>query len=117
MPGQEGHLMGLYHSVALAYGFEIPADTDIDQLDKVIGDGPDLLKDSVGHIVMGDYDRLLLVTRYTSADENTVVRLTADSLAKTDETTAWDTALHDVAVRLEYADHPAPAWLLIHNYR
>jgi hypothetical protein len=109
--------MGLYHSVALAYGFEIPADTDLDQLDRVIGDGPDLLKDSVGQIVIGDFDQLLLVTRYTPTAENTVVRLTGDSLAKTDELTAWDAALHDVAVRLGHVDHPAPAWLLIHNYR
>jgi hypothetical protein len=108
--------MGLYHSVALAYGFEIPADTDLDQLDQVIGDGPDLLKDSVGQIVIGDFDQLLLVTRYTPTPENTVVRLTAD-MATAPELTAWDAALHDTAVRLGHVDHPAPAWLLIHNYR
>ncbi|MFE3031531.1 hypothetical protein ACFXKY_07770 [Streptomyces canus] len=109
--------MGLYHSVALAYGFEISTETDLEQLDKVIGDGPDLLKDSVGHIVVGDYDRLLLVTRYTPTEENVVVRLTPDTLAPADELTAWNEALHAVAVRLDQAAHPAPAWLLIHNYR
>jgi hypothetical protein len=109
--------MGLYHSVSLAYGFEIPSGTDLDQLDEVIGDGPDLVKDSVGHIVVGDWDRLLLVTRYTHVEENAVVRLTADALAQPAELAEWEAALHDVAVRLGYADHPAPAWLLIHNFR
>ena len=109
--------MGLYHSVSLSYGFEIPATTDLDQLDKVIGDGPDLLKDSVGHIVVGDYDQLLLVTRYIPVNENKVVRLTTDSLAEPAALAAWEEALHDVAVRLGLTDHPAPAWLVIHNYR
>jgi hypothetical protein len=108
--------MGFYHSVALAYGFEIPADTDLDQLDQVIGDGPDLLKDSVGHIVIGDRDQLLLVTRYTPTEENTVVRVTAD-MASVAERAAWDAARHDTAARLGLTDHPEPAWLLIHNYR
>lgn len=108
--------MGLYHSVGLAYGFEIPTSTDLEQLDQVIGDGPDLLKDSVGHIVVGDLDQLLLVTRYTPVNENTVVRLTAD-MASVAELAEWDTALHQVAARLGHTDHPAPAWLLIHNYR
>src|SRR5690606_25278260 len=115
-PRERTDLMGLYHSVAVAYGFEIPADTDIDHLDRVIGDGPDLLKDSVGHIIVGDYDRLLLVTRYTTAEENAVVRLTAD-MATTEELAAWDAALPAVAARLDHADHEPPGWLLIHNYR
>jgi len=109
--------MGLYHSVGIGYGFEIPATTDLDQLDQVIGDGPDLVKDSVGHIVVGDYDRLLLVTRYTPIEENAVVRLTSDALAPAAELAVWEAALHAVAVRLGHTDHPAPAWLVIHNYR
>lgn len=109
--------MGLYHSVGIAYGFEIPNDTDLDRLDEVIGDGPDLVKDSVGHIVVGDWDRLLLVTRYTPVAENEVVRLNADTLPQPADLAAWEEALHDVAVRLGYTDHPAPAWLVIHNYR
>jgi hypothetical protein len=109
--------MGLYHSVAVAYGFEIPASNDLDRLDEVIGDGPDLLKDSVGHIVIGDYDRLLLVTRYVSVAENAVVDLTSDALASPAELADWEAALHDVAVRLGHPEHPAPAWLAIHNYR
>ncbi|MFE2712298.1 hypothetical protein ACFXKI_09975 [Streptomyces mirabilis] len=109
--------MGLYHSVGIAYGFEIPASTNLDRLDQVIGDGPDLVKDSVGHIVVGDWARLLLVTRYERVEENAVVRLTPDTLAQPVELAAWEEALHDTAVRLGYADHPAPAWLVIHNHR
>ncbi|WP_329215112.1 hypothetical protein OG352_06050 [Streptomyces sp. NBC_01485] len=109
--------MGLYHSVSLAYGFEIPADTDLDTLDQVIGDGPDLLKDSVGHHVVGDYDRLLLVTRFTPVKENQVVPVIPDELASVAELAAWDSALDYTAVRLGYADHPEPRWLVIHNYR
>ncbi len=108
--------MGLYHSVGIAYGLEIPNDTDLDQLDKVIGDGPDLVKDSAGRIVVGDYDRLLLVTRYAPVAENAVVQITA-GMASVAELTAWDAELHDVAVRLGHTEHPAPAWLVIHNYR
>jgi len=109
--------MGLYHSVAVAYGFEIPTSTDLDTLDQVIGDGPDLVKDSVGHIVIGDYDRLLLVTRFAPVEENAIVRLTPDTLAQPAELATWEEALHDTAVRLGHADHPAPTWLVVHNYR
>jgi hypothetical protein len=108
--------MGLYHSVSFFYGFEIPATTELDLLDEVIGDGPDLLKDSVGHHFVGDFERLLLVTRFVPVAENDVVRLAADSLAAPEELAAWETALHDIAVRLGHADHPAPAWLLVHDY-
>lgn len=111
--------MGLCHSVGIAYGFEIPNTIDLDQLDAVIGDGPDLVMDSVGHIVVGDYDRLLLVTRYVAIGECTVVPfgLSPDTSAEPAELEAWGTALHDVAVRLGHGEHPAPAWLAIHNYR
>ena len=109
--------MGLYHSVSLSYGFEIPADTDLDRLDEVIGDGPDLVKDNVGHVIVGDWERLLLVTRFTSVGENDVVRLVADSLARPEELAAWEAALHDVAVHIGQPDHPAPAWLLTHSLR
>lgn len=109
--------MGLCHSVAIAYGFEIPTDTDLEQLDNVIGDGPDLLKDSVGHITIGDGDHLLLVTRHSPVEENAVVRLTVDTLAQPAELAAWEAALHDVALRVGHTDHPAPTWLAVHNYR
>lgn len=108
--------MGLYHSVGIAYGFEIPTTTDLDRLDQVIGDGPDLVKDSVVHIVVGDYDQLLLVTRYTAVDENTVITLAPDALATVDEMTAWNEALHAIAARLGQAAHPQPGWLVIHDY-
>ncbi|MEU1273049.1 hypothetical protein [Streptomyces sp. NPDC005799] len=109
--------MGLYHSVSLTYGFEVPKDTDLDTLDKVIGDGPDLVKDSVGHHIVGDWDRLLLVTRFTRVDENEVVPVVPAELASIAELAAWDSALHDVAVRLGHEDHPEPQWLVVHNYR
>jgi hypothetical protein len=109
--------MGLYHSVGIAYGFEIPASTDLDRLDQVIGDGPDLVKDSVGHIVVGDYDRLLLVTRYEPVAETEVFRLSTDTLAQPEVLAAWEEALHVIALQLGHTDHAAPAWLVIHNYR
>lgn len=109
--------MGLYHSVHVVYGFEIPTDTDLETLDRVIGDGPDLVKDSVGHIVVGDYDQLLLVTRFTPVKENEVVPVIPDDLASVAELAAWDSELDAVAVRLGHADHPEPRWLVIHNYR
>lgn len=108
--------MGLYHSVSVAYGLEIPNTTDLDQLDQVIGDGPDLVKDSVGHHVIGDYERLLLCTRFIRVEENEVLRL-GWSLAEPAELATWGEALHGTAVRLGYPDHPAPAWLAVHNYR
>jgi hypothetical protein len=109
--------MGLYHSVAVTYGFEIPKDTDLDLLDQVIGDGPDLAVDSVGHIVIGDLDQLLLVTRYTPVKENEVVPILPDQLASVAELAAWDSALDYTAVRLGHPDHPQPRWLVVHNYR
>lgn len=107
--------MGLYHSVAVAYGFEIPADTDVDAIDRACF-GQEYSPDGVGYIVVGDRDQLLLVTRHTRAGENTVTRLTAD-MATAEELTAWDAELHAVAARLNHADHEPPGWLLIHNYR
>ena len=108
--------MGLYHSVGIAYGFEIPARTDIDDIDRACFGQPDS-PDSVGYIVVGDCDQLLLVTRSTLVAENEVVSLTPDTLAPSAELAAWEEALHAVAVRLNLGDHPAPAWLVIHNHR
>ena len=106
--------MGLYHSVAISYGFEIPADTDIDTIDRACFGQPDS-PDSVGYIIVGDRDRLLLVTRHTRAKENTVTRITAD-MATAEGLKAWDAALHAVAGRLGLADHDPPGWLLIHDH-
>lgn len=108
--------MGLYHSVGVAYGFEIPSSTDIDDVDRACFGQPES-PDSVGYIVVGDCDRLLLVTRHRAVKENEVVQLDAGQLATVDEMTAWNEALHAVAVRLGQAAHPDPGWLLIHNYR
>lgn len=108
--------MGLYHSVSLSYGFEIPTRTDIDDVDRALFGQPNS-PDSVGYIVVGDRDQLLLVTRSTVVAENEVVRVTPDTLAEPADLTAWDTALGAAAARLGLTDHPAPAWLLIHNYR
>jgi hypothetical protein len=108
--------MGLYHSVGLAYGFEIPADTDVDAIDRACF-GQEYTPDGVGYIVVGDRDQLLLVTRHVRAAENTVTRITADGFATAEELTTWDAALHAVAVRLGLTDHEPSGWLLIHNYR
>lgn len=107
--------MGLYHSVGIAYGFEIPSDTDIDALDRALADQPNK-PDNVGWIVIGDRDRLLLVTEHKRAEENTVTALTQEFFARP-EIAHWIVALHEAAVRIGYPDHPLPTWLVIHNYR
>ncbi|MEU2566573.1 hypothetical protein [Streptomyces althioticus] len=107
--------MGLYHSVAVAYGFEIPADTDIDAIDRACFGQPES-PDSVGHLIVGDRDRLLLVTRHVRVLENTVLPLTPGSLATPAEETGWLVALHDVAVRLGQPDHPLPGWMVVHDH-
>ncbi|MVO84144.1 hypothetical protein GPA10_05005 [Streptomyces sp. p1417] len=106
----------MYHTVALAYGFEIPTSTDLDEIDRATA-GQDHHPDGVGYIIVGDFEKTLLVTRYTRATENAVVRLAPEALAAPAELAGWEAALHTVAVRLGFTGHPAPAWLLIHNYR
>src|SRR5690606_6482350 len=113
IPGE--HHMVLHHSVGITYGIELPADTDTEAIERACFGQPDS-PDSVGYIVIGDRDRLILATRYTPAEENTVTRITAD-FATADELAAWDTALRAVTGRLGLADLPAPGWLLVHNYR
>lgn len=107
--------MGLKRSVGIGYGFEIPNTTDLNDLDRACFGQPDS-PDSVGYIVVGDYDRLLLITRHLPVKENEVVRL-GWSLAEPADLAAWEEALHAVAIRLGIPDHPAPAWLAVHNYR
>lgn len=107
--------MGLYHSVDIVYGFEIPTSTDIDAIDAALSNQP-TPAGHVSYVVVGDWDRLLLVAHSIDADENTAVPITPDFFTRY-EIPAWDKALHDVAVRLGHTDHPAPAWLVIHNYR
>jgi hypothetical protein len=107
--------MGLYHSVNVVYGFEIPPHTDVDEIDRALQNQP-YDPDSVGYIVVGDCDQLLLATRCTRVDENAVVPLTPEFFTPP-ELADWGVALHEAAVRLGLTDHPAPAWLVIHNYR
>jgi predicted amino acid racemase len=107
--------MGLYHSVGIAYGFELPADTDLDAIDRALFGQPNT-PDSVGHLIIGDRDQLLLVTEVQQVKENTVVPLTGEYYTRP-EVTQWLIALHEAAVRIGYPDHPMPTWLVIHNYR
>jgi hypothetical protein len=98
--------MGLYHTVATAYGFEIP-DTDPDALTAATAGL------AAGYFLLGDRDKTLLVTAYVPFTENTVRRMEpADPAA----TAVYDEALHTAAVRLGYADHEPPAWLVLHDH-
>jgi hypothetical protein len=106
--------MGLYHSVGIAYGFEIPNDTDIDDIDRALQGQPNS-PDNVGYLIIGDRDKTLLVTEYKRAVENTVIPVTPEFFTRY-EVPAWNAALHEAAVRINYAEHPLPAWLLIHDY-
>jgi len=109
--------MGLYRSTRLAYGFEIPATTNLDDINDALEGQPDDNPDAVGYVLVGYGDATVLCTRFTTVEENTVLRLTSDVLAAVTELAEWDAALDTVAVRLGYEDHPEPAWLVIHNYR
>ncbi|MCX4697049.1 hypothetical protein [Streptomyces sp. NBC_01373] len=106
--------MGLYHSVGIAYGFEIPNTVDIDAIDDALRDQPNA-RDGIGWLVIGDRDKTLLVTEYKRAEENTVIPVTPEFFARY-EVPAWNKALHEAAVRIGYPEHPAPAWLVIHDY-
>lgn len=107
--------MGLYHSVSIVYGFEIPPHTDVNEVDRALQNQP-YNPDSVGYIVVGDCDRLLLATRCVRVDENAVISLTPEFFTPPG-LSDWGVALHEAAVRLGLTDHPAPAWLAVHNYR
>ena len=109
--------MGLKHTTTLAYGFEIPADTDLDRIDRALGEERNDDPDAVGYTVVGDWDKAILCTRFTAIRENTILRLTPETLAPAEQLAAWEAALHDAATRMGCPDHPAPAWLVIHNYR
>lgn len=106
--------MGLYHSVGIAYGFEIPNDADLDVIDQALQGQPNTA-DSVGYLVVGDRDKTLLVTRHIRAEENTVTSLTPEFFTQP-ELTQWLVALHEAAVRIGFPDHPLPTWLVIHDH-
>jgi hypothetical protein len=107
--------MGLYHSVDIVYGIEIPTDTDFDALYDAANNQPNPAE-RINYIVVGDNDRLILAAHIFEADENTVTALTPDFLTRY-EAPAWDKALHAMAARVGCSEHPQPGWLLIHNYR
>lgn len=107
--------MGLYHSVDIAYGIEIPIDTDIDAIDHAINNQSNPAE-RISYIVVGDYDRLFLAAHSVDVDENAVTALTPDFFARY-ETPAWDDALHAMAIRVGCSEHPQPGWHVIHNYR
>jgi hypothetical protein len=107
--------MGLYHTTRLAYGFEIP-DTDFETLDAVLADQPNADRlDSVGHLHLGDFERTFLVTECTEVEANDFARLAPDAFTRY-EVPAWNTVLHNVAVRLGHELHPEPAWLVLHDH-
>jgi hypothetical protein len=106
--------MGLYHSVDIAYGIEIPTTTDIDTLDAALSNPPNPTE-QISYFIVGDWHRLLLVAHTTDIDENTVTPITPDYFTRY-ELPAWDKALHDAATRLGCPDHPQPGWVVIHDY-
>lgn len=104
--------MGLQHSTYKAYGFEIPATTDYERLDTVLAEQPDA---RVRHLYLGDFEVLFLLTACEEIEENTFARLQPDDLDRHMQP-IWDTALHNIAVRLGHETHPEPAWLVIHDH-
>jgi hypothetical protein len=108
--------MGLYHSTYKAYGFEIPATTDFEQLDQVLADQPDGERlGRVQHTYLGDFERLFLLAVCEEIEANDFARITADDCQRY-ELPVWNTVLHDTAVRLGHEQHPEPTWLLLHDY-
>lgn len=108
--------MGLYHSTHVAYGFEIPATTDFERLDKVLADQPDGERIArVQHTYLGDFEQLFLIAESEEVEANDFARLTSDYFGRY-EIPLWNTALHNMAVRLGHALHPEPAWLVLHDH-
>ncbi|MFD4257762.1 hypothetical protein ACFWR9_09020 [Streptomyces sp. NPDC058534] len=100
--------MGLYHTVGVAYGFEIP-DANFDALTAATAGLP------IGYMTIGDRDKTFLVTGWTSVDKNTAARLTPESMSAAAQA-GFDEALHEAATRLGHPDHDPPAWLVLHDY-
>lgn len=108
--------MGLYHSVYRAYGFEIPADTDFDHVDQVLADQPDGERlGRIRHTYLGDFEQLFLLAVSDEVEANAFARITAADFQRY-ELPAWNTALHNIAVRLGHPLHPEPAWLVLHDH-
>lgn len=108
--------MGLYHSTYKAYGFAIPTTTDFDQLDEAMADQPDSDRLArISHLYLGDFEVLFLLANCEEIEPNTYAALAADDLNRYMQP-IWETALHNMAVRLGHPLHPEPAWLVLHNY-
>lgn len=108
--------MGLYHSTYRAYGFEIPTTTDFEQLDQVLADQPDGERlGRIEHTYLGDYEQLFLLAVCDEVEANEFARITAADFQRY-ELPVWNTALHNIAVRLGHPLHPEPAWLVLHDH-
>ncbi|WP_338683865.1 hypothetical protein QD712_25615 [Streptomyces acidiscabies] len=108
--------MGLYHTVTVAYGFEIPATTDFERLDEVLADQPNSERPGrVHHTYLGDFERLFLLAESTEVDENAFTAVMPNAYTRY-EVPAWNAALHLIAGRLGYEQHPLPAWLVLHDH-
>lgn len=108
--------MGLSHSTYRAYGFEIPTTTDFDHLDQVLADQPDGERlGRIQHTYLGDYGQLFLLAVCDEVEENAFARITAADFGRY-ELPVWNTALHNIAVRLGHELHPEPAWLVLHDH-
>jgi hypothetical protein len=103
--------MGMFHSSYFAYGFQIP-DTRSDVLEEALKGQPETHR--VGYCHAGDYDRdkTFLVTEFHDVDLGDFKVITPESFQRY-EVPAWNTALHEAAVKLGHSEHPEPGWLLI----
>lgn len=108
--------MGLQHSTYKAFGFEIPSTTDFDAIDEAMAEQPEPEPDRrVHHQYLGDFERLFLLVAVQEVEANTTAAVTSADFARY-ELPAWTTALHQMAVRLGHAEHPPPAWLVLHDH-
>jgi hypothetical protein len=108
--------MGLDHSTYKGYGFEIPTTTDFEALDEVLADQADGDRFArIEHLFLGDFEVLFLLAACEEIGSNTFARLAPDDLVR-HMTPVWDTALHNMALRLGHPLHPEPAWLVLHNH-
>ena len=105
--------MGLHHTTSVGYGFEIPVTVDFEHLGEVLADQPEGRQ--VQHTYLGDFERLFLLADSKEVEACDFARLTPDDFTRY-EIPVWNTALHNMAVRLGHALHPEPAWLVLHDH-
>lgn len=103
--------MGMYHATYFGYGFRIP-DTEPEVLEAALRDQPETRR--VGYLHAGGYDRdmTFLVTECHAVDLGDFEVITHGSFTRC-EVPAWNTALHEIAVKLGHPAHPEPGWLLV----